>query len=170
MGSKGGMKLSGLQKQVLSLLVTSLPLFRRFLGWNPMGKADSSVMPWKPKEAFPNNATSQPRFHFQLCIPSRRHHCYQLYYAGFLKYLTLQEKFVMRKSKELLKGKTQMAAMLVFGYLSIYGAIGDVFSKTLTTDSNNNSSLVKLMKSEPAPTPTSTMSRSDPETAPKQNC
>ncbi|KAJ4980043.1 hypothetical protein NE237_010823 [Protea cynaroides] len=42
-------------------------------------------------------------------------------------------------------------------------------SETLTTDSNNNSSLVQLVKSEPAPTPTSTMSGSDPETATKQN-
>ncbi|XP_043690057.1 uncharacterized protein LOC122640860 [Telopea speciosissima] len=33
----------------------------------------------------------------------------------------------MRKSKELLKGKTQMAAVFVFGYLSICGAIGGVF-------------------------------------------
>ncbi|XP_042513486.1 calmodulin-binding protein 25-like [Macadamia integrifolia] len=39
-------------------------------------------------------------------------------------------------------------------------------SKTLTTDSN--SALVQLLKSDPAPTPTSTMSGSDPETAPKQ--
>ncbi|XP_043722620.1 calmodulin-binding protein 25-like [Telopea speciosissima] len=41
-------------------------------------------------------------------------------------------------------------------------------SKTLTSDSNNNSALLQLVKSDPSPTPTSTISGSDPETAPKQ--
>ncbi|XP_043697140.1 uncharacterized protein LOC122647911 [Telopea speciosissima] len=51
----------------------------------------------------------------------------------------------MRKSKELLKGKTQMAAMLVFGYLSICGAIGGVFGSFVVHGGENYGVFLRIV-------------------------
>ncbi|KAJ4976224.1 hypothetical protein NE237_001330 [Protea cynaroides] len=51
----------------------------------------------------------------------------------------------MRKSKELLKGKTQMAAVLVFGYLSICGAIGGVFGSLVVHGGEDYGVFVRIV-------------------------
>ncbi|KAJ4982306.1 hypothetical protein NE237_033143 [Protea cynaroides] len=51
----------------------------------------------------------------------------------------------MRKSKELLKGKTQMAAVLVFGYLATCGAIGGVFGSFVVHGGENNGLFVRIV-------------------------
>ncbi|XP_042498811.1 uncharacterized protein LOC122077092 [Macadamia integrifolia] len=51
----------------------------------------------------------------------------------------------MRKSKDLLKGKTRMAAVLVFGYLSICGAIGGVFVSFVVHGGQNSGVFVRIV-------------------------
>ncbi|KAF8412684.1 hypothetical protein HHK36_000652 [Tetracentron sinense] len=51
----------------------------------------------------------------------------------------------MRKSRELLKGKTQMAGVLVFCYLLICGGIGGVFGSVVVHGGEDNGVLVRIV-------------------------